>query len=75
MNTHTHTHNFEYYHEIETYCPEYRVMATLILGTNEECKGKIVKGKPVACNHEQTCPRKGKTLCYLKAINIETKKK
>ena len=64
--------NYLYFYEVETWCSKKQRQVKLTLGSNEDQKGEIVKGKPVFCNYEFVCDKGEK--CFLNSISIETRR-
>jgi|YelNatPaOPRAMG01_1025707.scaffolds.fasta_scaffold45648_3 hypothetical protein len=60
--------------EVSTWCVFRKGMVTLTLRSVEPFKSDVVKGKPVHCSYENQCRSRSKARCYLKAVQIETKR-
>ncbi|MEM2566931.1 MAG: hypothetical protein QXH20_00445 [Candidatus Bathyarchaeia archaeon] len=63
-----------YTYQVKTFCPAYHITVTLTLQSPNMQKGLIVKGKPIQCNYQETCLKKHSPFCYLKCIQIETRR-
>jgi len=73
--------HYQHLYEVETFCSKKQRQVRLTLGSNEDQRGEIVKGKPLFCNLEYICDYlrafpKGKAEgCFLNAESIETRRK
>jgi hypothetical protein len=63
-----------FYVDVNVWCSAKKQMVRVTLACPKKPKGDIVKGKPVYCFHERNCDLRDRSLCLLKAIQIETKR-
>lgn len=65
----------KYHYKVETWCCFKREMVILVLESEKEFKGNLVKGKPIECGLKDCDGKLKHPHCYLNAIQIETRKR